>query len=165
MSNITIGFSASTGIVGKTIMWFTRGRVSHAYATYYSKTLQNVFVIEATFWGYKLTPHSKWLKHNQPVAEFKCSYDLSPGLRHVAKWLGGTYDFWSAFGLAAKRWFGKWYRNPFRDPKKLHCSEAVTMMLRKIGLAENLDPESTTPEDLLQYCSKHSCFEEIRCGS
>lgn len=164
MTNITIGFSASTGIVSKVIRWFTRGRVSHAYATYYSETLQDVFVIEATFWGYKLTPHAKWIKSNKPVGEFKCKKDLTPGLRHVAKWLGGTYDFWSALGLAARRWFGKWYRNPFKDPKKLHCSEAVTMLLRYVGLAEEMDPESTTPEDLYDYCLNNTEFEEIKCG-
>jgi hypothetical protein len=163
MSNITIGFSASTGIVGKVIRWFTRGRVSHAYATYYSETLQDVFVIEANFWGYNLTPHEKWIKKNKVVAEFTCERDLAPGLRYVAKWLGATYDFWSAFGLAARRWFGKWYRNPLRDPKKLHCSEAVTMLLAKVGLAESLDPESATPEDLYSYCLNNKEFKRI-CG-
>jgi len=161
VSNITIGFSASNGIIGKVIRWFTKGRVSHAYITYYSETLQNVFVMEATFWGYKLTPYEKWKKSNNSVAEFKCKTDLTPGLRSVAKWLGGTYDFWSAFGLAARRWFGKWYRNPFRDPKKLHCSEAVTVFLQRAGFAAELDPESTTPEDLLQYCSNNENFEAV----
>lgn len=165
MSKITIGFSASNSIIGRIIRWFTKGRVSHAYATYYSETLQNVFVIEATFWGYKLTPHNKWIKKNKIVAEFKCSRDLSSGLIHVSKWLGGTYDFWSALGLGARRWFGKLYRNPFRDPNKLHCSEAVTLLLHGAKLAEDLDPESTTPEDLLEFCEKSDLFEEILCGS
>ena len=49
-------------------------------------------------------------------------------------------------------YFRKIYKNPLRDPKKLHCSEAVTIFLQYMDLAKELDPESTTPEDLLQYC-------------
>jgi len=161
---ITIGFSSSSGIMGKLIRWFTKGRVSHAFATYYSEVLQDIFVIEATFWGYKLTPKSKWIKKNKLVDEFKCNKDLSEGLKYIAKWLGGTYDFWSAFGLGARRWFGKWYRNPFRDSKKLHCSEAVTILLNKSGLKTNMEPESTTPEDLYDYCLNNKEFEKIVVG-
>ena len=159
--SITIGFSSSSGIISKIIKWFTKGRVSHAYATYFSNTLQNMFVIEATFWGYRLIPYSKWKKYNNSVGEFECKRDLTDGLRYVSQWLGGTYDFWSAFGLGAKRWFGKWYRNPLKNPKKLHCSEAVTLLLKNVGLAEDMDPESTTPEDLYSYCLSSNEFVRI----
>jgi hypothetical protein len=161
MSAITIGFSTSSSIISRIIRWFTRSKASHAFATFYDQTLERIIIIEATGSGYRLTQHEKWSKGNKVIGEFKCKKDLTKSLRFMAEKLGNNYDYWSALGLAVRRWWGKWYRNPLRDPNKLHCSEAITLMLQHAGLAETLDPESTTPEDLLQYCKDSELFEEM----
>jgi len=161
MANITIGFSTSNAIVSKVIRWFTKSKASHAYIAFDDRDLGRRIVMEASLYGYKLVQHEHWSKKNKVVKEFTCKKRLTESLKYMAGELGKDYDFWSAFGLAARRWVGKWYKNPFRDPKKLHCSEAMVLFLQQAGLALDLDPESTTPEDLLQYCLQNSNFEEV----
>jgi hypothetical protein len=165
MSNIRIGFSSGSSIISSIIKWFTRGKASHSYVVFYDETLGRNIVIESTWYGYRLSQYKKWIKENKVINEFKCKENLSDNLKFMASKLGQDYDYWSALGLAAKRWFGKLYRNPFRDPKKLHCSEAIVLFLQYSDFAMYLDPESSTPEDLRLYCLSDERFEKIlECG-
>ena len=161
MPNITIGFSTGSSIVSRIIRWFIRSKASHAFVAFDDRMLGRRIIMESSLYGYKLTQHERWNKKNKIIAEFTCKKRLGKSVKYMAGELGKDYDFWSAFGLAARRWFGKWYRNPFRNPKKLHCSEAMVLFLQQVNLALDLDPESTTPEDLLQYCLQNDNFEEV----
>lgn len=156
-----IGFSTSNSIISRIIRWFTRSKVSHSYIGYYSHTFDKYMVMESTWSGFRIGNYKSWTIRNKIVYEFKCKRDLSKSLKHISNDLDLEYDYWSALGLSVRRWFGKWYRNPFRDPNKLHCSEAVAIFLQHDNLAQSLDPESTTPEDLLQYCINSNHFEKL----
>jgi hypothetical protein len=161
ISNITIGFSTSYTIISKIIRWFTKSRVSHTYIAFDDSNLEKRIIMEANLYGYKLMQYECWIRKNKVVAEFVCKEDLTKSLKYMAKELGKDYDFWSALGLVVRRWVSKRYKNPFRNSRKMHCSEAITLFLQRTELALELDPKSTTPEDLLQYCLQNNNFEEV----
>ena len=160
MSNIILGFSSDSLPISKLIKWFTRGRVNHAYVIYHDETLDEKIVMEASFSGYVLVPYKKWKKGRKEFAQFACQKDLSDSLKIMANKLGSGYDFLSALGLSLRRWFGKFFTNPFRNPTKMHCSEAMAVMLKDAGFKVG-DPESKTPEDLLEFCIDNSAFHRI----
>jgi len=159
-ANVAIGFSTSNGIVSRVIRWFTKSKVSHAWVSFDSKTLGLRLIMHATGGGYRLNHWEKWAAKNKVVAQFVSREDFTDGVRLMARQLGKKYDLWSALFLGFKRWVGKLFRNPVRNKDRLHCSEAITLLLQTHGYAANIDPESSTPGDLYQYCLKEDAFIE-----
>lgn len=157
--SIIVGFSTSTSVISRVIRWFTRSKASHAWVAFDCEELDIRLIMHASVGGYKLNQWTKWRKDNQVVAMFACKEDLSDGLRKMAEQLDKPYGYLVALLLAPKRWLGKLYRNPYRDNyKRLECSEAVTLLLQAHGFAKDMDPESTTPEDLLEFCTANPAF-------
>jgi hypothetical protein len=158
---IVIGFSTSENFISKAIRWFSRSEVSHAWISFDCAELGLKLIMHATSGGYKLNQWKRWHKGNKIVAQFVCSEDLSDGLLKMAKQLDRDYDYLSVIMLMPRRWLGKLFRNPIHNWKKLHCSEAVVRLLQVHGFAKHLDPESTTPGDLLEFCRNNALFEEV----
>ena len=156
---IIVGFSTSTSVISRIIRWFTRSKASHSWVAFDCGELGLRLIMHASVGGYKLNQWTKWRKDNQIVAMYICQEDLSDGLRKMAEQLDKPYDYWSVIMLAPKRWFGKLYKNPVQDgDKRLHCSEALARLLQAHGFAKDLDPESTTPENLLEFCAGNPAF-------
>jgi len=158
---IVIGFSTSDGFISKAIRWFSRSEVSHAWVSFDCGELEQRLIMHATSGGYKLNHWRRWKKGNTIVAQFVCREDLSDGLRKMAKQLDHDYDYLSVIMMMPRRWLGKLFRNPVRDRKKLHCSEALARLLQAHGFAKDLDPESTTPGDLLEFCRNSPTFVSV----
>lgn len=158
---IVIGFSTSEGFISKAIRWFSRSEVSHAWVAFDCAELGLRLIMHATVGGFKLNQWKRWKKGNKVVAQFTCREDLSDGLLKMAKQLDHEYDYLSVIAMIPRRWLGKLFRNPVRDRKKLHCSEALARLLQAHGFAKELDPESTTPGDLLEFCRSSEAFEQV----
>jgi len=151
MQSVNVCFSTSNGFFSKVIRWFTRSKASHALITFRDETLGNVFVMEANGRGFMLTPWGKWRESHTLVSRY--SLALPPNaqktsLQDLGNFLGTQYDYISLLGFALRRFFGRMV-NPFNDPRKLICSEAVARFLAGAGLHKYREYGTWTPEDLL----------------
>lgn len=156
---ITFGFSTSNSIASGIMRWFTKSKASHAWIAFDSSELGIRMIMHATIGGFKLNQWNKWKKNKIIVAEFECLEDLSDGLKIMASQLDNHYDYLEVIMLAFKRWFKK-FKNPIQDKTRLSCSEALTLLLQTHNFALDMDPSSTTPEDLLNFCENNKTFQK-----
>jgi hypothetical protein len=156
--NITVGFSTTRLLTSRLIRWATRSSCSHAFIAFDDRALRMRMVMQAASWGYELRPWKRWIRENLLVAEFAPQGPrLDEALRLIADRLGSRFDFKSALRTGIKGKFDLWHKSRFslnlnRSPWKLTCSEAVVRFLKfgKYGTADNLDPETTSPGELLE---------------
>ena len=159
---VTIGFSTTNKLISRFIRWVTRGKVSHAWISFYDDCLGTRFVMQAETWGYEVRPLARWKRENILVAEFDVPGDVSDSLKWIAESLGAPYDWSSAILSGLRRWLGRWLRGQFHSPRKLMCSEAVIRFLFHAGiLPEQLDPETTPPARLLKVISASDDFRKL----
>jgi len=149
---IQVCLSTSRGLISRLIRWITRSRASHALLAYYSATLAQTMVLQATEIGFHLWLWRKWRRHNRLVAAYELAVPADvqlAALRRLAGDLGAEYDTVSILHFLRRRW-AKRRRNPLSSPRKLICSEAVAKFLKLCGLPGFGDPASFTPADLHQ---------------
>lgn len=161
---IGIFFSTSQHLVSKAIRLVTRSRVSHAGIIYYDESLAIPVVMHATGVGFHILPLKKFLKDNLIIASYTSRHEgrLAMGLHQVARRLGDHYDFEGVLGFLLVyigRWLHKKWRNPFRDSGRMFCSEMVVVMLQDAAFFSDLDPETTSPEDLMQRLNSSPEFQ------
>jgi hypothetical protein len=154
---ITIGFSTTNKLISRFIRWITGAKVSHAWIGFNDDTLGQRMVMQAERWGYEIRPWARWLTQNTWMAEFELSQEpATASLQFIATFLGSDYDFKSAILLGLKRWFRRWFKSPTQSPTKIMCSEGVIRFLQysQYEFAAKLDPESTSPGELLSVVTK-----------
>ena len=163
---ISLVFYRNNSILSKLIRLFT-----------YSETSHVAICVER--WGTKLlyqgttrgvvfdTKESYELKTgNTEVAEYQIKVPVEHGMKYLLSLLGSKYDFAGAAGVGIvkvfKKWFGKKIKNPFASPKSMICSELVVELNHygEIMSFDPLDPERTSPGDLLEICRK-DCYNEF----
>ena len=151
-----IGFSTRKyNIVSKIIRFLTKSKVSHSFLVLKESYFEQEFVLEATTEGVRLVPFKKFEHENDVIGVFTPDVPIDAGVRAQVELIGEMYDvpglLGSAFVLLG-RWFKKKWKNPFRSTKSQFCSELVTRALQsaKYPGTEDLDPESTTPQDLYE---------------
>lgn len=153
---ILIGFSTSRSWISAVIRWFTRSKVSHAFISYYDPVYQEPMVLEADSTGFRIITLARFNTSNQVVEMVPPKIDVSGSMAFIGQWLGTPYDWKSLFGeglVMLLRRLGRRIRNPFTSSSKLICSESVVRLLQhaKYPGAETLIPDSTSPEDLLDF--------------
>lgn len=160
---INICFSTTDRLFSRIIRWFSKSSVSHALITFRDDTLGKVFVMEANGRGFMLSPWAKWRKGKTLIARYSLDCDEScqlSSLRALANELGAEYDYRSFFGFLLRRWFRR-MANPFSDPDKLFCSEAVTKFVGAINdqrAAIFSAAETWLPGDLLGEAGRNTLF-------
>jgi hypothetical protein len=165
---ITVGFSTTNKLISRFIRWVTRGKVSHAWISFYDETLDQRFVMQAEAWGYEVRPWTRWRQENTWVAEYILPQtpEVRQALQRVSEYLGADYDYAAAIlsGIWSwlKRWFGLWIKKPLSDPSKLMCSEGVVVFLGFARLGyDDLNPETTAPQVLLDRVSADTRFQAL----
>jgi len=159
-TGITIGFSTTNKWMSGVIRWITRSPVSHAWIGFEDATLGISLVLQAEAWGVELRPRSRWEKENKAKAVFS-SPDSGDRLKVlISETLGARYDWRSAGLLGIIGWAKRWVKSRFtlrlsRSPKRLMCAELVTRYLHALGLAKDLDEETSSPLDLLAWSNHH----------
>lgn len=155
---VKVGFSThGNNIVSRLIRWLTKSKASHAWLLVEDPFFGLEMVMEATETGFRLIPLANFkAEGNNIVALLEPSSPLDEGVKQAGKWLGEHYDFAGLFGASVVilgRWLRRKWRNPFGSPKSMFCSEAVVRVMQasKFPGAEGLDPEATTPQDLLDF--------------
>jgi len=161
---VTIGFSTTNRLLSRVIRFVTRGRVSHAWITFYDDTLNTKVVMQAEWWGYELRPWTRWQRENRLVAEFELRVPQEMGLRAIrrtAQHLGEDYDRVGALWAGVSGWLRRWWRarltlRPRRTPRKLMCAEGALMCLKAAGIddVQGLYEETTDPETLLEVVER-----------
>jgi len=156
MDSICVCYSTSSSLISRLIRWFSRSEASHALLTFHDPFLEKVFVMEANGRGFMLTPWAKWRRTHKLLARFSVKMPPSNqvvSLKLLAEHLGSQYDYISLLGFLFRRWV-KRVANPFSDPDRLVCSEAVAVFLRDCGIGDFDKPETWTPGDLLTWMRK-----------
>jgi hypothetical protein len=130
--------------------------VSHTFLIYFDVDFQRDMVMEATDGGFRIVPFDRYTKHADYLRVFKPRLPIDTGLMAAVDWLGERYDYTGVFGMAwvmFGRWLKRKWHNPWHGANALFCSEAVTKVLQAASYpgVERLEPETTTPEDLLEF--------------
>lgn len=165
MKKIVIGFSTTKKIISRIIRWISKSKVSHAWIGFYDETLEMKMVMQAEMTGYEVIPISRWKRKNILKYVFTSdSLPLHDGLLYIAKYLGVEYDFLSALKTGLKRWFKKLFKRPLQSPKKLMCSESVTLALQKAGAkcVYNVNTEMISPGELLKLVEGSKEFRSVK---
>ena len=165
MTSLALVFTSSSALISRTIRFFTRSRTSHTAIGL--ELFGTPFFLHATVGGIQMTPRARWLKTNRVVAEFKIVPDLSAGLQDALHHIGDAYDYVGLLGfllvLTAKK-LGRTRRNLFASPSAMVCSELalhLDLTGSKIPEWRGLDPERTSPEDLLRICEQSAQFQRV----
>jgi hypothetical protein len=127
---------------------------------YYDQDWGSDFVLEAANGGVKISPYSKFQSQNNIVGVFTPKSPLDTGLKKAAtEWLGEYFDYTGIVGMIfvyLGHWLRMKLRNPFAASNTMFCSELVARILRWSdypGTAD-MEPEDTSPEDLLEFFEK-----------
>lgn len=172
ITNVSVGFSTTAKWISGVIRWITRGRVSHAWISFYDPCLDTRFVMQAEWWGYELRPRARWERENLLVAEYELpDLDMVSAVLSMTKEIGSPYDWWSAFWSGAKSWLRRWFGSrfslrPSRTPHQLMCSEAVARILADAGFPfqEGILLELVSPTDLEKVVRESGLSVQIRGG-
>lgn len=162
---IRIGFSTSKrNIFSAVIRWFTKSRVSHAWVLIHEPFFDMEMVLEATEFGFRMVPYETFRAKTNVIEVLTLgpSCPLDSAVKRAGRRLGEDYDFLGLFGGAIVqigRWLKYKWRNPLASSRAMFCSEAVVYVLQDAGYpgADTLDPEATTPQDLLDFLRSSSC--------
>lgn len=157
-----IGFSTSSSPVSWAIRRLTDSDVSHCFVTLDMIGVQ--CVLEAHDTGFRAIPLNHFYETNTVVDILDPEVPLEPVLPDALEWLGRPYDFVGLVGflwVLLGRRLGRTWTNPFRSMGRQFCSEAVVRLLQmaKHPGASLLDPESTSPADLLLFLRRTSADE------
>ena len=162
MEKVSIIFTQSGSLFSKLIMFFTGSKTSHVMIGY--DLLDTPVCIHAGPRGVVIDTRKRALKKRRVHKEFRIEHGVH--LRHAMTKLGEGYDVGGLFGFFPvwiARWLGRKIKNPFASPTAVFCSEFV-LMLNQCGCIpsfDGLDPETTTPEDLLIICEQNDSFKLV----
>jgi hypothetical protein len=155
--NVRIGFSTSDAWYSGIIRRFTRSPVSHTFLLV--EVAGHSIVLEEGPDGFRARTIENFTRGNRIVTLITPLHPVERGVEEAITWLGQRYDYFGVLGMAAVlvyRWFGKKRRNPLASSRSMFCSEANTRILQVSGYpgADKLDPESTSPADLLEFLTQ-----------
>jgi len=142
-------FTSSSSLLSRLIRKVTQSEVSHVAL---ELALEGVPVyLHADVGGVQISTAAAFYANRKKVYAFSFKEPVSPKL--AVEYIGARYDYLSLAGHLLRsfiRWLGYSYRRPLQSPRALVCSEFIA----RLGLSSfvGLDPENTTPQDLLEVC-------------
>ena len=144
-----IVFTTSDSFVSSVIRKVTRSQVSHVALRL---QLEGVVVfLHADVGGVKIVPEDVFYTNRTSRYAFAFKEPVSPKL--AVEYIGSRYDYIGLVGhlfRALLKWLGYSWKRPLQSPRALVCSEFIA----RLGIVSfvGLDPENTTPHDLLEVC-------------
>ena len=157
---IRVGFSTSSWWVSRLIRWATKSTVSHAFLLLDGPDGHPLFgdlVLEAEWCGWALSSLATLKRGTTHVVTLvEPAIPLGPAVHDAAGWLSEKYNYEGLLGealVSLGRRLGKRWRNPLRNSRSMFCSEAIcyVFIAANYPLAITLDPQSTSPQDLLDF--------------
>lgn len=159
-SGILIGFSTSKVWYSNLIRWATKAKVSHAFLL--ASFLGKLLVFQEGPLGYSVCTFEKFKKDNEVVALIVPKVSIEEGFKKSLAQLGQPYAYLALLGFAfvlfVKLLGWKLTHNPLSSAHSTFCSQRGAQILRDSHYpgAETLDPELTSPEDLLLFLNKQT---------
>jgi hypothetical protein len=117
--------------------------------------------------GVQITPRNKWFRDNELVAEYEIIPDVVNNMRPMIQHLCDKYDKMGLIGyviVLVAKWLGKKIMNPLASAKAYVCSRYVLKLDPSGELIpewKGLDPQLTTPQDLLLLCRGGQSFKRV----
>lgn len=151
MKTITIGFSHSTNLFSKLIMWATNSKISHTYIRLDQNTVyqaSGLSVNEMTY-EYFLTFETVIREKQVQITDEQ----FAAGEEFRIASLGKPYSMREIFGFAwvlLMKGFGKKVSNPLRDGDNAYV--CVSLVCKYAGIDDS--GENLTPEDLAEIVDK-----------
>jgi uncharacterized protein YycO len=157
---IRINLTASSGVLGRIILWMTRGIVNHAMIVYESSIWGGHWAAQAVGHGVEVVPLFRALRGRKSIAVYRCKFDAEVALKKIRRKVGAPYDFksmlWFGWAIVAWRIFKRKIKKPWKNTRGQFCSELVARMFHAAGLPDtDWDFELVSPEDLRLYCEAH----------
>ena len=147
MNKIIVGFSHSTNIFSRLIMWATKSKISHTYII-----LPNSIVYQASGLKVNEVSYEYFLTYETVIKEIEIELtdeQFAKGEQFRIKSLGKPYSIREILGFSwilFMKSLGKKVTNPFKDGDKAYvCVKLVADYIDVNDLDENL-----TPDDLYQ---------------
>jgi hypothetical protein len=128
--------------------------------------LDKTVVMHATSIGFNIETWARFRIRAHNTIMFSCKTPLDDAIKKLADYLGTRYNYSGLFGAILQliaSWFGRYIKNPWNNPRKLFCSEAIVLLLQyaKVPGSEQFVPASTSPEMLLEYMIASPDFEKV----
>lgn len=151
-----IVFTSSPSLISWLIRKATHSHVSHCFIVV--DVMGGPCAVEADYSGMRVVPLEVIEGESEVIATFDAGVDIV-SWEEVRRWLGRPYDYAGLLGflwVILGRSIGVDLKNPARSPERVFCSESVVRILRSCGFdqARSLDPENTSPQDLLAFCQE-----------
>ena len=171
MKDIYIALTATPHLISHLIRKITGAKVSHVMIIYKSDTWGGYWAVEATKPIVMKVPAEKAFHHVHSM--YRVEFDGPPALQAIREYIGNKYDYRSlALHLRvflAFKFFKKRLKHIFVETKAQTCSELVMRFIKAarekdkpLAGTEMIDPEATTPGDVLDYIEgNRSYFERI----
>ncbi len=164
-------FTTSSHWLSRVIRWLTNSEVSHACLG--TEIFGEPVLIHSALDGdtgkngVQITPRDKWLEDNIIVAEYEIIPDVTENMGPMIRLLRAKYDKMGLIGylfVFMAMYLGRKIMNPLSHPTRYVCSRYVLQLDPhgdKIPEWKGVDPERTTPHDLLQLCRSGPSFSRI----
>jgi len=168
---LSLVFTTSSHWLSRVIRWATDSEVSHvAIGTEIfgePVLIHSALDGETGRNGVQITPRERWLRDNVVVAEYDVLPDVSANMGSLIHLLCERYDKMGLVGylvVIVAKYLGKKVMNPFSHPTRYVCSRYALKLdpeARAIPEWVGLDPEKTTPHDLLLLCRTGASFSKV----
>lgn len=155
--NIVVGFSTSRAWYSRLIRWFTKSKCSHTFLLV--KMLDELLVFQEGPLGYGAKSFEDFKTQNQ-VVDLVHVAGLEDGFKKSLPDLGTPYGYLPLLGMfpvMIARRLGWHMKNPLRGIHTPFCSARNAQIIKDspknpfFERAQDLDPMSTSPEDLLEF--------------
>ena len=164
-------FTTSSQRLSKIVRWMTNSTTSHVClgTEIFGEPvlLHSAIDGETGHNGVQITPRAKWFEDNELIAEYDIIPDVTDAMGPMIRLLCEKYDKMGLLGyiiVIIAKWLGKKIRNPLAHAKFLVCARYVLKLDptgRLIPEWAGLDPEKTTPQDLLLLCRTGPSFSRV----
>jgi hypothetical protein len=178
LKKVIVGGGTSNLPLSGLIRWFerrfpwrrirdkTKDIPTHSWAAGYSEDLGCVIVLESSWYGYRPSEWSIWLKSHRIIdAYHNTKKDMTTAVKWAGKQLGRNYDYRAFVTFLFKYlvyYFSlKWVHHPFETPKSLHCSEAKTRFVQQEGYLQGIQAEGVFPLEFSQRIDEITDFEDV----
>jgi hypothetical protein len=162
--DVTIVFTTRDWLFARLIRKITKSPTSHVAM---GGMIHGVpILVHADYGGVQVSPLTKYLRQNRVVAIYRPKgVDLVPSICSAVQAIGQGYDYVGLFGYAwvmVARRFGRKVKNPLASAAGTVCSELVTRVCQAMVPGwRDIEPEETTPEDLLELVAASKYFEKV----
>lgn len=162
MNDFYIGFSKPKGmkfpIYANLIRIIYKTEYSHVYVRFYASKYDRWLVYESVGKGTRFVEYNNWQNHAQVIDEF--IVDVTDEQKKIIITscidnLGKDYGILQAIGIGLKKLVKKWFNvkvnNPFPDPSKEICSDAVSVFINALSGHKVINSEEVSPSDIYEF--------------